>query len=201
MTSSSFAPVPTVLQGRYVRLEPLELAHAPGLLEAGCHPEIWTHMTQPMIASQADAEQFVEAALRERDGGRQVPFATIDVSSGRVVGSTRYLDIQHAHRGLEIGFTWLTPSAQRTPINTEAKLLLLGHAFDELGAIRVQLKTDSKNERSQRAIERIGGIREGTLRNHMILYSGRIRDTAYFSVVLDDWPAVKENLERMLSRG
>lgn len=200
MTSATFSPIPTVLQGRHVRLEPLELAHAPGILEAGRHPEIWTYMTQPMIASIADAEAFIESALRSRDAGDQLPFATVDEKTGKVVGSTRYLDIQRANRGLEIGFTWITPSAQRTPINTEAKLLLLGHAFDALGAMRVQLKTDSMNERSQRAIARIGGVREGTLRSHMLLYSGRVRDTVYFSIIAAEWPTVKANLERMLVR-
>lgn len=200
MSDPRFAPVPVTLVGRHVRLEPLAPHHAAELFEAGRDRSIWDHMTIPPFESLADAERFIESAVEEQRLGRHVPFATIDAARGRVVGSTRYLDLQRPHRGLEIGFTWMSPEAQRTGINTEAKLLLLRHAFEELGAIRVCLKTDSRNERSQKAIERIGGRREGTLRSHMVLYSGYVRDTVYFSILEREWPEVREKLERLLAR-
>jgi RimJ/RimL family protein N-acetyltransferase len=196
-----FPPAPVVLVGGHVRLEPLERRHAPGLFEAGRDPSVWRYMTIPPFEAVADAEAFVESAVAEETAGRQLPFATIDAQTDRVVGSTRYLDIQPAHRSIEIGFTWLSPEAQRTAINTEAKLLLLGHAFESLGAQRVCLKTDRENVRSQEAIARIGGVREGTLRAHMILWSGRVRDTVYFSILDAEWPSVKAKLEARLARG
>lgn len=196
----SFDPIPVTLRGEHVRLEPLGPEHAPGLLEAGRDRSIWDYMTIPPFERLADAEAFVASARGEEAAGRHLPFATIDARSSRVVGSTRFLDIQRAHRGVEIGFTWITPAAQRTAINTEAKLLMLRHAFEGLGALRVCLKTDRLNERSQRAIERLGAIREGTLRSHMILYSGRVRDTVYFSVLEAEWPLVRDGLLRKLGR-
>jgi len=196
--STSFDPKPIVLAGTHVRLEPLAQEHAAGLFEAGKVDDIWQFMPFPPLKELADAKRFIQIAHDERDAGRELPFATVDAQSGKVIGSTRYLDIRKPHRGLEIGGTWLTPSAQRTPINTEAKRLLLAHAFEVLGALRVQLKTDALNERSQAAIARLGATREGTLRNHMLLYSGRMRDTVYFSIIDTEWPAVRATLDRML---
>jgi RimJ/RimL family protein N-acetyltransferase len=159
-----FHPSSVVLEGEHVRLEPLSRSHAPDLAEAGRDPSIWTWMPWRPLASPGDALAYVDAALAAARDGGQVPFATISRASGRVVGSTRYLDVRREHRGLEIGWTWIAPEHQRTAVNTEAKRLMLAHAFEEHGALRVQLKTDALNLRSQRAIERLGAVREGTLR-------------------------------------
>jgi|SRR5579872_607000 len=195
----SFDPWAVTLEGARARLEPLAFAHAPDLLEAGREPEIWLYMPIPPFQSLDDAKSFVEKAQVNARSGNEIPFAIVDRASGRAVGSTRYLDIRRADRGLEIGWTWLGASARRTAVNTECKYLLLRHAFEALGAVRVQLKTDARNVRSQNAIERIGAKREGVLRKHMIrAHDGFIRDSAMFSIVDDEWPAVKARLEDML---
>jgi prepilin-type processing-associated H-X9-DG protein len=147
-----------------------------------------------------DAAGFIAEALVEQDRGTDIPFAIIDAGSGTVAGSTRYLEIRREHRGLEIGWTWLGPKYQRTGINTECKYLLLSHAFDTLDAMRVQLKTDSRNVQSQKAIERIGAKPEGVLRAHMLMWDGHVRDSAYFSITTEEWPTVKEGLRQMLER-
>jgi RimJ/RimL family protein N-acetyltransferase len=144
---------------------------------------------------------YVEAALREQAAGVSLPFATIDLASGRVIGSTRYGNIDRANRRVEIGWTWVAPPWQRTPVNTEAKYLMLGHAFETLGCMRVELKTDSLNERSRAAILRIGAQQEGIFRNHMVTESGRIRHSVYFSLIDSEWPAVKARLEEKLRTG
>ncbi len=146
----------------------------------------------------ADMERFVADALKQKAAGHEIPFVIEDTENNRLVGSTRYCDIQPAHRNLEIGWTWLTPDVWRTRVNTECKFLLLRHAFETLGAVRVCLKTDNRNVRSQQAIERLGGVREGVLRRHRILPDGFIRDSVYFSIVDAEWPAVKDRLEMLL---
>jgi RimJ/RimL family protein N-acetyltransferase len=182
-------------------LEPLTPAHAPGLFAAAA-PEVFRHLIIPPFAGLADAERYVATALAAQAEGTEVPFATIRRSDGRVVGTTRFLDIRRPHRGLEIGWTWLTPAAQRTAINTEAKYLQLRHAFEVLGALRVQLKTDANNTRSRAAIERIGAKFEGILRKQMLRpHDGYQRDTAMFSIIDSEWPAVKAALEHKLARG
>ena len=186
---------PVTLQGRYVRLEPLSLDHGPALLEVAQHEDIWRFMSISQPRTLSDMQKFVETALEQQGTGWRLPFAIIELANGRVIGSTSYLEIQPANRGLEIGWTWLGRAFWRSPCNTECKYLLLGHAFDELGAIRVQIKTDSRNNISQRAIERIGGVREGVLRRHMIYYNGYVRDTVYYSILDREWPGVKDNLE------
>lgn len=143
---------------------------------------------------------MIRQALLETEAGREEAFAIVASSSGRAVGSTRFLDIRRAHRALEIGWTWIGDTWRRTAINTECKLLLLGHAFDAHGAHRVTLKTDARNVRSQRAIERIGGVREGVLRRHRVCWDGSVRDTVYYGIVDTEWPSVKTRLERMLRR-
>ena len=167
------------------------------MFEAGNYPEIWTYMPQNS-SSLEDMEEIVEGALAQMVTGAELPFSIVDQMSGKIVGSTRFLDISPANRSLEIGWTWLTPEVWRTRINTECKYLLLKHCFETLGTIRVQLKTDSRNLRSQAAMERIGAIREGVLRKHRILPDGYIRDSVYFSIVDDEWPKVKARLEAML---
>lgn len=193
-----FDPQPVVLRGRYVRLEPLSQTHAADLLHAGRDRDIWQYMPRAPLRSEADIEQLIAEAVVEMASGAQIPFAIVHVQSGAAIGSTRYLDLRPAHRALEIGWTWIATAHQRTPVNTECKLLLLGHAFDTLGAVRVQFKTDARNTRSQTAIDRIGGHREGMLRRSFILRDGFVRDSVYFSIVDDEWPAVKQRLLSML---
>jgi RimJ/RimL family protein N-acetyltransferase len=186
---------PVTLTGTAAHLEPLALAHAADLYAAGQDPTIWRYMPTDPSASLAAVTAWIEAALGERETGVQMPFAIVERESGKAIGSTRYLSISPRDRGLEIGWTWLTPAAQRTAVNTECKYLLLRHAFEDLGAIRVQLKTDARNATSQRAIERLGAVREGLLRKHMIVQGGHQRDTVMYSITDDEWPAVKARLE------
>ena len=190
---------PVELVGRRVRLVPMRQEHAPALLEAGRDPAIWTYL--PCHAKTlADMEELVAEALARRDAGVDFPFVVLDRHDGedRVVGSTRFCDIDPANRSLEIGWTWLAPAVWRTRINSECKYLLLGHAFETLGAIRVFLKTDARNVRSQKGIERIGAIKEGVWRKHRILPDGFIRDSVYYSILDDEWPAVRARLETFL---
>lgn len=187
------------LEGRYARLEPLGLHHLDGLCEAGLDPGLW-QWTLSVVRDRADMRDHIEAALRARDAGTELPFATLDSASGRVVGSTRFMNIALAHRRLEIGSTWVAPPFQRTAINTDAKYLMLRHAFEALGCLRVELKTDALNERSQTAILRIGARQEGVFRRHMITATGRVRDTVWFSILDEEWPRVKAELERKLER-
>lgn len=187
---------PVVLIGTHARLEPLAPSHATQLFEAGAVDEVWRHLVWPPFRTVADADAYIRSAT----DGTQLAFATVDSVTGRVVGSTRYLDIRPEHRGLEIGWTWLTPAAQRTAINTECKWLLLRHAFETIGCERVQLKTDHLNERSQRAIERIGAVREGVLRRHMQRRNGTWRDTVMYSIIAPEWTAVRARLLRLLHR-
>jgi len=191
---------PITLTGKLVRLEPLSIEHAEELFAAAQDPDIWAYMPVNPSGSLADTHRWITTALRNQEAGTENPFAIRELSSGRICGSTRYMNIWPHDRGLEIGWTWLGASARRTGINTECKFLLLQHAFEALGAIRMQLKTDSRNLRSQHAIERIGGIKEGTLRNHMILPDGYYRHSVYFSIIASEWPNVKANLLRMMAR-
>lgn len=188
---------PVTLEGKLVRLEPLRRQHGEGLWEAGQFEEIWTYMSSKMNKPE-DAHAFIDLALKNEVEGTELPFVIVNRQSGKIIGSTRFLNISRKDRGLEIGYTWLTPSVWKTAINTECKLLLLRHSFEDLGCIRVQLKTDSRNKNSQRAIARIGGTYEGILRNHMVLPDGYIRDSVYFSIVDREWPAVKEKLHLLL---
>jgi RimJ/RimL family protein N-acetyltransferase len=178
----------------------MELSHAEALYEAGRSPEIWPYM--PMwVKSLHDMHQLVREAVASREKGVEFPLVIIDRETSRVVGSTRLMDFSAAHRGVEIGWTWLSPETWRTRINTECKYLLLQHCFETLHVIRVQLKTDARNVRSQQAIERIGGIREGVLRHHRIMPDGHLRDSVYYSILIEEWRAVKAQLEGWLSAG
>jgi RimJ/RimL family protein N-acetyltransferase len=189
---------PVVLQGQHVRLEPLRLEHAMELYAISQYPDIWRYMPYKQPASVSEMEAWIAAALQAQERGVEVPFAIIDRSS-HALGSTRYLNITPKDRALEIGWTWLTVTARRTPVNTECKYLLLRHAFEALGAIRVQFKTDSRNMTSQRAIERIGAVKEGVLRNHVIMPDGYYRHSVYYSIIESEWPMVKAHLESRLS--
>ncbi|HVK37667.1 MAG TPA: GNAT family protein [Candidatus Kapabacteria bacterium] len=191
--------VPVTLEGSHVRLEPLTVDHIGPLVEVGLDPDLW-RWTQAILSTEDDLRAYVETALAEQAIGRSLPFATVERSSGRVIGSTRFGTIEPAHRRVEIGWTWIARPWQRTAINTEAKYLMLRHAFEVLGCIRVELKTDVLNERSRRAIERLGAREEGVLRDHVITSSGRIRGTVYYSILAAEWPDVRARLvERMAS--
>lgn len=188
---------PVELIGERVKIQPMEEAHIPELFEAGNYREIWPYM--PMdVQSMEDMKTLVDSALHERGKGSEFPFVIIDKETGKIVGSTRFMQISIPNRNLEIGSTWLSPTVWRTRINTKCKYLLLSHCFETLGTIRVQLKTDRRNLRSQQAIERIGGVKEGVLRNHMIMTDGYFRDSVYYSILDREWLQVKQNLEKML---
>jgi RimJ/RimL family protein N-acetyltransferase len=190
---------PVTLEGQFVRLEPLSLDHLPGLTQIGLDAEIWRWM--PMsVQSPSDMRRLIEEAVAESEAGTMVPFATIDKATAKPVGSTRYLSIVPQHRRLEIGWTWLGPTAQHSAINTEAKLLMLTHAFDKLGALRVEFKTDALNEKSRTALTKIGTTEEGVFRNHMIMPGDRRRDSAYYSIIEEEWPRVRQHLESRLAR-
>jgi len=191
-------PGPVVLDGTHVRLEPLSLDHAQGLHIAGQMTEDWRYMPRACFVDLPDCKHWI-AEAQQATG--QLAFAIVEKARGRPVGSSRYLNIRSEHRGLEIGWTWLGRDWQRTPVNTEAKLLLLQHAFEELSAVRVEFKTDVRNERSQRALLRIGAQREGVRRKHMIVQDGHVRDSVYFSIIADEWPQVKAGLHDRLKRG
>jgi RimJ/RimL family protein N-acetyltransferase len=185
---------PVTLRGTHVRLEPLSLDHVPALARVGLDPELWRWIPTG-VASAAEMRAYVEQALDEQRRGVALPFAIVDQADDQVIGSTRFANIDLANRRLEIGWTWLTPSRQRTGANTEAKRLLLTHAFETLGAYRVELKTDALNTKSRQAILRLGAVEEGTLRRHTIVQAtGRVRDTVYFSILDTEWPTVKARL-------
>jgi RimJ/RimL family protein N-acetyltransferase len=189
---------PVVLEGRAVRLEPLQPHHAEGLA-AICEPAIFEHFSLE-LRTRADVEAYIDKALAAAERGTERPFVILERSSGAPLGSTRYMDIQREHRTLEIGSTWLARRAWRTRVNTECKMLLLRHAFETLGVMRVQLKTDKRNARSRAAIERIGGTFEGILRHHMLVRDGIVRDSAYYGFFDTEWPQAKARLETMLAR-
>ena len=191
---------PVILTGRYVRLEPMTTDHTAALAEIGVGQNFWDFMLYGNMNTAEDMHNWVLDILSRAEKGTDLPFVAIHLGSGRVAGATRYLNIVPKDRGLEIGGTWYGPEFQRTAVNTECKYLLLLHAFETLGCIRVQLKTDLRNERSQKAIERIGAVREGVLRNHMILPDGRYRHSVFYSILNTEWPEVKERLERMLEK-
>jgi RimJ/RimL family protein N-acetyltransferase len=189
---------PVTLIGTTVRLEPLGEHHVPDLAIAGRDEVIWRWMPYGLVTDEPRMAKFVRQALERQMLGTDLPFAVVHLATGRAVGSTRYLDIRPEHLGLEIGATWYATAHQRTRINTECKYLLLQHSFEELGCMRVQLKTDLRNERSQRAIERIGGQREGVLRNQLLMPDGHRRATVLYSIIDTEWPAIKARLAEML---
>jgi len=190
---------PVTLEGEHVRLEPLTPGHHEGLA-AAFDPTLLQWFTAPPTTA-AELREFIKTALDEQKRGVSLPFATIDRGSGRVVGSTRFTNIDRRHRRVEIGFTWIGRAWQRTGINTEAKLLMMAHAFEALGAIRVEFKTDALNAQSRTALARLGATEDGYFRNHMITASGRIRHSIWFSVVESEWPRVKRNLQERLAAG
>ncbi len=189
-----------VLEGRHVRLEPLTQSHHAALTEVGLDPDLWA-LIPYRVTTPEEMTAYIERALKDQAAGVSLPFATIDRASGKIVGSTRYMNVEPAHRRVEIGATWIARPWQRTAINTEAKYMMLRYAFETLGCIRVELKTDALNRRSRNAIQRIGAMEEGVFRRHIITWSGRVRDSVYFSVVDREWPRVKAALESRLKAG
>jgi RimJ/RimL family protein N-acetyltransferase len=190
---------PCTLAGRHVRLEPLELSHADELLEVALEPELWRFTTR-RVDSPEMLRSYLETAMAERDAGVALPFITRDAASGRAIGSTRYLNISRHDRRVEIGWTWIGKRWQRTAANTEAKYMMLRHAFETWECVRVELKTSTLNDRSRAAIERIGGVEEGIFRRHTRNADGTWRDTIWFSIIDREWPDVKQRLEERLAR-
>lgn len=191
---------PVTLTGEIVRLAPLELSHIPDLAAAGNDESIWQYMRYGAVTTETDMRRFVSSLLAMQERGTDLPFAVIHLNSHKTVGMTRYMNIEPANRALEIGGTWYSPAFQRTGVNTECKFLLLQHAFEVLDCVRVQIKTDLRNERSQRAIERIGAVREGVLRDHMILPDGTLRSSVFYSFLAREWPEVKQRLLNLMDR-
>ncbi len=184
---------PVTLEGKYIWLEPLSMSHHAQLCEVGLDPAIWTWIYPPALTADA-MRTFIESGLKAHAAGTALPFATIEKSSGKAVGSTRFGNVDMDNRRVEIGWTWIAPKWQRTAVNTEAKYLMLRYAFEGLKCMRVELKTDALNERSRAAILRVGAKQEGIFRKHMLAANGRIRDTVYFSITDDEWPAVAAGL-------
>ena len=190
---------PITLAGRHARLEPLRTAHAGALERCGADAEVWRWMPS-LRPDPRESVQVWQKTVTALPSAEAVAFAIVDLARDEAVGGTTLFDYSEAHRRVEIGYTWLAKSAWRTPVNTECKFLLLRHAFETLGCNRVQLKTDSRNERSQAAIARLGAVREGVLRAHMVMPDGWLRDSVMFSITAPEWPAVKTRLEQLMKR-
>lgn len=195
MTNTLFENIELV--GKHTKVIPMTKEHTEDLYLAGKDQRIWSYM--PMtVYSSVDMAELVDTALEDKHSGKAFPFVILNRDNNQIIGSTRFLDISIRNKKLEIGWTWLSPTVWRTTINTEVKYLLLNHCFETLGTIRVQLKTDERNVRSQKAIERIGAVKEGTLRNHRIMPDGFYRHSVYFSIIDSEWPTVKKNLTLLL---
>jgi RimJ/RimL family protein N-acetyltransferase len=189
---------PVTLEGRVVRLEPLSTTQISALASAGKDKSIWKYMVYGDLSPMGDMKKWVNDLLSVQSAGTDLPFTVVHKGSGTIIGATRYLEMRPPHRSLEIGGTWYAPEYQGTAVNPECKYLLLKYAFEEMKCIRVQFKADQRNERSLRAIERLGAVREGVLRNHLILPDGMIRNSVYFSILDREWPEVKIRLEERL---
>jgi RimJ/RimL family protein N-acetyltransferase len=199
MNAATLALSPVLLRGNHVELHPLSQSHAGDLSAAIAVGDLWK-LAVSNLPAPGGMQAYIAEALGLQSAGKALPFALIDKSTGHAVGSTRFGNFEPAHRRVEIGWTWLGTTWQRTAFNTEAKYLLLGHAFESLGLNRVEFKTDLVNDRSRKAILRLGALEEGVLRRHMIVRDGRVRDSVYYSIIAEEWPAVKANLRRMLSQ-
>lgn len=191
---------PLILDGRFVRLEPLLPTHAEALTRVGCDPRIW-EFSRTLLRERADVDAYIAKALRARDAGTAYPFVTLDRATGTPIGSTRFENIERAERRVEVGWSWLAPAWWRTPINTEAKYLMLRHAFEDWGCVRVEFKVLVGNERSLTSIERVGATREGILRKRLPYRDGTFRDVVFLSMLDDEWPAIRARLEQRLYGG
>lgn len=191
---------PPTLIGKMVRLVPLDYRYLTDLVEAGQDEEIWTYMRYGLVTTPEKMRKMIASLLGHQEDGTDLPFVVVYQANQKAIGMSRYLNIEPHNRSVEVGGTWYGKPYQRTAVNTECKYLLLEYAFEKLGCIRVQIKTDLRNERSQRAIERIGAAREGVLRNHVILPDGYIRSSVYYSILLEEWPGVKQHLLKMLEQ-
>jgi RimJ/RimL family protein N-acetyltransferase len=185
---------PVTLTGEIVQLEPLRLEHSGDLLVSAGHDEIWTYLDEPTPRTTEMIESLIRDALDDQSRGLRLPFAIVDIKAGRAVGSTSFIDIRPRDRAVEIGWTWIAPSHWGTGANTEAKFLMMSHAFEGQRAGRVAIKTDLRNKRSQKAIEKLGATREGVWRNHRILSDGSYRDTVYYSVIDSEWPSIRDRM-------
>jgi RimJ/RimL family protein N-acetyltransferase len=192
------APIPITLSNERVTLKPLAKEHAASYFVIGQEAAIWDYLSPEPFHTVADAERWIDTMFARRQRSGDVTFSVYDNASQQLAGSTSYLDIRPNDAGLEIGSTWYGKAFRRTHVNTAAKLLLLTHAFDDLGAVRVQLKTDARNTRSQSAIERLGAVKEGILRCHMIYPDGFVRDSVMYSITRNEWPDVRARLDAML---
>jgi len=200
MNNENLRNLPVTLTGKEVRLEPLSRTHIHDLAVAGRDESIWKYMLYANLSNEPAMGEWVEDLLKRQKGGTDLPFAAVHLQSGRVVGATRFLEMRPEHLSLEIGGTWYDPEFQRTAVNTECKYLLLSYAFEKLKCIRVQFKSDKRNIASIRAIERLGAVQEGVLRNHYILPDGTLRDSVFFSILDKEWPGIKLKLEEILAR-
>ncbi len=190
---------PVTLSGRFVRLEPLGWRHLEGLVASGLDSELYEWTMERVDSGEAMADK-IRLALEASGAGREVPFASVEVATGQVIGTTRFMAIDRRHRRAEIGDTRVGLAWQRTPINTEAKFLMLRQAFEVWGLNRVEFKTDALNARSRAAIGRLGAVEEGTLRHHMVVRGNRVRDSVYYAIIAPDWPEVRAKLEARLAR-
>jgi len=198
-TAPPFVPGPVTLEGRLVRLEPLALGHVPALAEIGLDPELW-RWTRDRPSTEAELRAYCKEPLAAAADGREVPFVQLERATGRPIGSTRFLNIARDDRRLEIGYTWLGRAWWGGGFNPDTKRTLLAHAFDDLGAHRVEFKTDALNGRSRAALRAIGATEEGVFRRHLLTYGDRVRDSAYFSVTWDEWPQVRDHLDALVAR-
>ncbi len=184
--------------GRLAVVEPLGPEHEQGLIQAASEPGLFTWMPVDMASSREVLRDWLATTLESARAGREVPFAILDASTGKVIGSTRFLELRFEHLRAEIGWTWLAREAWSTGINVETKLILLRQAFERVGLRRVEFKTDARNERSRRALLALGAQFEGVMRKHMVVRGGGPRDSAYYSVIDDDWPALRERLQQRI---
>ncbi|GIP32704.1 GNAT family N-acetyltransferase [Paenibacillus sp. J2TS4] len=189
-----------ILTGSRVKLMPLDLSHVAPLFSAGQDPNIWTYLPHN-VRTLNDMEVLVQEALKEKESGIQYPFTVIDLQSNRIIGSTRLLNLSESNRNVEIGWTWYSSAVWRTCVNTECKYLLLQYCFEELNLVRVQFKADVRNERSNKAINRIGAVHEGTMRLDRILPDGYIRSSNLYSIINTEWNSIKHKFEKELLRG
>jgi RimJ/RimL family protein N-acetyltransferase len=193
-------PQPVALENNHVSLKPLSLDHAEAFLDIGQNEDIWTYLAPAPFKVLEDAQSWIRSMLARSEDNGDVTFSVFDKSSRKLAGSSSYIDVRTAHGGLEIGFTWYGKEFQRTHVNTATKLALFTHAFETLGANRVQLQTDARNHKSQSAIARIGATQEGVLRKHKVYPDGYVRDSVMFSVIAQEWPQVKGQLQKLLTQ-